>query len=548
MNRPLANILRRFTPKMLRSDSPNRPMVVRRKHWFNQETRFLFLTRKGPVEIIVKPALILGAAFAGFVGTGVIAAATLFVGYKSVEVVTNESITPAGASAPQMILPIENSSELALKSATAPSPLSRQPADQASPLLDGYVDLPADGDITKLAMAVTPPPSWPPSLAATDAAPDIVAILPPAAAPKAPYWPPSLASTGTVAPFTIPQMRAPASQPARALALDDLDSDHNQAGHDHGEEEAVQHNHDEPGTMVPLPSLAELADLNLPNLNLPNQNLGDPTGLSSRIIDIPSVAAPALNAPGKSVETVAMMGTPVTPPALPALPEDDFEMVPETSGDLPVFSNESRQRKLLRSMAREVRGIRQSLVRIGLPETMMPEVGALNGYVVTADFANLAMAVEDHRSMLRKVPLKPPMLYFYITSNYGWRKHPVLEDKRFHHGIDLAGTWQETVQAPAPGTVIFAGRKGSFGKVVQIQHAYGVVTTYAHLAKVTVRKGADVVPGTVIGKMGRTGRVAGAHLHYEIRLGDKSFDPQLFFDIGHRIGVGGELLLATDQP
>ena len=79
MTRLLSQILRRFTPTMLRSDSPDRPMVVRRRHWFLQETRFLFLTRKGPVEITVKPALILGAAFAGFVGTGVIAAATLFV-------------------------------------------------------------------------------------------------------------------------------------------------------------------------------------------------------------------------------------------------------------------------------------------------------------------------------------------------------------------------------------------------------------------------------------------------------------------------------------
>ena len=76
MTRLLSQILRRFTPPMLRSDSPDRPMVVRRKHWFLQETRFLFLTRKGPVEITVKPALILGAAFAGFVGTSVIAVRT----------------------------------------------------------------------------------------------------------------------------------------------------------------------------------------------------------------------------------------------------------------------------------------------------------------------------------------------------------------------------------------------------------------------------------------------------------------------------------------
>ena len=104
MTRLLSQILRRFTPPVLRSDSPDRPLVVRRKHWLHEETRFLFLTRKGPVEITVKPALILGAAFAGLVGTSVIAAATLFIGYKSVEVVTNESITPAEASAPSSIV------------------------------------------------------------------------------------------------------------------------------------------------------------------------------------------------------------------------------------------------------------------------------------------------------------------------------------------------------------------------------------------------------------------------------------------------------------
>ena len=291
--------------------------------------------------------------------------------------------------------------------------------------------------------------------------------------------------------------------------------------------------------MVPLPPATELAML--------SPSLADIPGIGPEIADDPS--------PEKSIaelefDNIAMMALPQPPlsaPPLPVPPAGGLEMVPDTPDNgLPVFTDESRERKLLRSMAREVRGIRQSLVEIGLSETSLPDADALQNHVEAANFAGLAMAVEDHRSMLRKVPLKPPMLYFYISSDYGWRKHPVLKERRFHHGIDLAGTWQETVHAPAPGTVIFAGRKGSFGKVVQVRHAYGVTTTYAHLAKITIRKGADVVAGTVVGKMGRTGRVDGAHLHYEIRIGDKSLDPQLFFDIGHRIGVGGELMLATD--
>ena len=94
----LLKLLRRATPPMLRSDSPDRPMVVRRKHWFLQETRFLFLTRKGPVEITVKPALILGGAFVGLVGTGVTLAATLFVGFKSVEVASYKKNSAAASS------------------------------------------------------------------------------------------------------------------------------------------------------------------------------------------------------------------------------------------------------------------------------------------------------------------------------------------------------------------------------------------------------------------------------------------------------------------
>ncbi|MET1094387.1 MAG: hypothetical protein ABWW89_00425, partial [SAR116 cluster bacterium] len=171
MNRLLSQILRRFTPRMLRSDSPNRPMVVRRRHWFLQETRFLFLTRKGPVEITVKPALILGAAFAGFVGTSVIAAATLFLGYKSVEVVTNESITPAEASAPPTIMmPSEDPS-----TSTQPAvPMLAMSATDTTGEVVGETDrLP---EATKLAMATTPPLAPPPVAVLRHASPSPAVI------------------------------------------------------------------------------------------------------------------------------------------------------------------------------------------------------------------------------------------------------------------------------------------------------------------------------------------------------------------------------------
>ena len=502
MKRLLSQLLRNFTPPMLRSDSPNRPMVVRRRHWFLQETRFLFLTRRGPVEITVKPALILGAAFAGFVGTSVIAAATLFVGYKSVEVVTTESITTAEASAPPTIIQPSNEPPADIDAAV---PFLAMPAtDGADPL-----DL---AQTTQLAMATTPSPALPP-VVATDASPSPVVIPDkPVIDPAIPVKPSPSIMAGLPHLFLVPQ--------EDDLEHDDLEDD----------ESLFPAHLYEPDMMIPLPPAAEIAMLSpsLAEIAEPKIDPAQPADSSDQMVD-----------------NMAMMALPQPPSLVP--PSDGLEMMPDvTDNGLPVFNDESRERKLLRSMAREVRGIRQSLAQIGLPEAAMPDAGSLQGKVESANFAGLAMAVEDHRSMLRKVPLKPPMLYFYISSDYGWRKHPVLKKRRFHHGIDLAGTWQETVHAPAPGTVIFAGRKGSFGNVVQVRHAYGVTTTYAHLAKITIRKGADVVAGTVVGKMGRTGRVDGAHLHYEIRIGDKSLDPQLFFDIGHRIGVGGELMLATD--
>ena len=140
-----------------------------------------------------------------------------------------------------------------------------------------------------------------------------------------------------------------------------------------------------------------------------------------------------------------------------------------------------------------------------------------------------------YKEALQNIPLKPPMQHYYVSSSYGPRKHPVTGKYRMHHGIDLAGTWQENVSVSADGTVIFAGYHGSFGKVIKISHSYGINTTYGHLAKIKVKKGDIVSEGQVIGKMGRTGRVKGAHLHYEISVNGKSQNPINFIKIGRNL-------------
>ena len=140
-----------------------------------------------------------------------------------------------------------------------------------------------------------------------------------------------------------------------------------------------------------------------------------------------------------------------------------------------------------------------------------------------------------YKDALQNLSLKPPMEHYYVSSSYGPRKHPVTGKYRMHHGIDLAGTWQENISVSADGTVVFAGYHGSFGKVIRIRHNYGIMTTYGHLAKINVRRGDIVNEGQVIGKMGRTGKVKGAHLHYEISVNGKSQNPATYIKIGRNL-------------
>ena len=181
-------------------------------------------------------------------------------------------------------------------------------------------------------------------------------------------------------------------------------------------------------------------------------------------------------------------------------------------------------------------------INVELSNSDMVSVSSIINKEVDLDSDDLFTSLKDrlnllgtYKDALQFIPLKPPMEHYYISSHYGKRKHPVTGKYRMHHGIDLAGTWQENVSVSADGTVIFAGYHGSFGKVIRISHSYGINTTYGHLAKIKVKKGDIVSEGQVIGKMGRTGRVKGAHLHYEISVNGKSQNPINFIKIGRNL-------------
>nr|PZN77442.1 MAG: hypothetical protein DIU56_11605 [Pseudomonadota bacterium] len=130
---------------------------------------------------------------------------------------------------------------------------------------------------------------------------------------------------------------------------------------------------------------------------------------------------------------------------------------------------------------------------------------------------------------MRKAFLRAPLEFTRVSSRFNLnRRHPVLNRIRAHKGVDYAAPTGTPVRAAGDGRVIFAGRKGGYGNVVEIDHSRGVVTLYAHLSRFAkgIRAGQRVQQGKVIGYVGMTGLATGPHLHYEYRLNGVHKDPQ----------------------
>ena len=124
----------------------------------------------------------------------------------------------------------------------------------------------------------------------------------------------------------------------------------------------------------------------------------------------------------------------------------------------------------------------------------------------------------DEQGVSRKGAfLRSPLAYSRVTSSFNPKRfHPILKKKRPHNGTDFGAPTGTPVRAASNGTVTYAGSNGGHGKFVKIKHGSGYETSYSHLSKILVRKGTRVKQGTVIGKVGSTGRSTGPHLHYQM--------------------------------
>jgi murein DD-endopeptidase MepM/ murein hydrolase activator NlpD len=180
-----------------------------------------------------------------------------------------------------------------------------------------------------------------------------------------------------------------------------------------------------------------------------------------------------------------------------------------------------------------------------LPDASIGGVGGLTRVETTAPSVDIATALRsmdekvgnltdkstkleaffrDQRQQLASTPSIWPVRG-YLSENFGKRIDPFTGQPDFHPGLDISTPVGTKVMAPADGVVVFCGQKNGYGNALVVDHGYGIVTRYGHLAGFNVKPGQRVRRGDVIAFVGNTGRSTAPHLHYEVWVDDQAQNP-----------------------
>ena len=164
------------------------------------------------------------------------------------------------------------------------------------------------------------------------------------------------------------------------------------------------------------------------------------------------------------------------------------------------------------------------------PTLALEDVRALQRQAVlqAKSLEELSQILEGQTIKLAHTPSVSPIKgRSWVTSLFGMRWDPFTKRRRMHEGLDLAARPRTPVIATADGRVRFSGRKGTWGRVVIIEHGYGFETRYAHNRRNLVRAGQEVKRYDQIAELGASGRSTGPHVHYEMRKLGKPVNPML---------------------
>jgi murein DD-endopeptidase MepM/ murein hydrolase activator NlpD len=187
------------------------------------------------------------------------------------------------------------------------------------------------------------------------------------------------------------------------------------------------------------------------------------------------------------------------------------------------------------------RGDKHSKNRLFEPEfsyvstnSELPELGGklqrlqLEGVETESELSKLHAYLIAKSAVINATPSLLPIAG-WLSSTFGYRRNPYDGSYKLHAGVDIAAEPGTPVRAPADGMVIFSGYREGYGKVIVIDHGYGIRTLFGHNSSVCVGSGAKVKRGETISQVGNTGRSTGPHLHYEIRKNGVPVNPTTFF-------------------
>jgi hypothetical protein len=150
-------------------------------------------------------------------------------------------------------------------------------------------------------------------------------------------------------------------------------------------------------------------------------------------------------------------------------------------------------------------------------------------YIQSKSFDTVVELAKNKEKMIACIPAIQPVAlkdFNRISDYFGSRKDPFTGKATMHHGMDFTGPEGSDIFVTGDGVVVEAGYSFyGYGNRVVVDHGYGYKTVYAHLQKISVDEGQKVKRGEIIGTLGNTGRSTGAHLHYEVKLNNKTKNP-----------------------
>lgn len=162
-----------------------------------------------------------------------------------------------------------------------------------------------------------------------------------------------------------------------------------------------------------------------------------------------------------------------------------------------------------------------------------PFEAALSGGDIDPRFERLGLSLARMAVLERAldgIPQVVPASVESITSGFGYRRDPFNGQSAMHSGIDFKGAMGSPIFAAADGRVTYAGWKAGYGLAVDITHANGMLTRYAHLSRIDVKAGQPIDAGATLGGLGNSGRSTGPHLHFEVRINDRAINPRPFLE------------------